>query len=128
MGTRALQTLALSVALCLSAPVVTQAQDTRLTDVLLASYVVAGFTDTAQTAYCLGAQTCREANPALRWAIAQRGVPAAMTAKGAWHVGISYLLYRQHHRHPRAVRWVAGILTAAQLAVVISNARIRATP
>lgn len=100
-----------------------QAQDSMFTDALLASYVVAGFTDTAQTAYCLGARTCREANPVMRWAIDQSSVPVAMTAKGALHVGITYVLHKYHKDHPRTVRWVAVVLTAAQLAVVVLNTK-----
>lgn len=111
----------LAVLLCVPAP--SQAQDSLFTDAMLASYVVAGFTDTAQTAYCLGRGTCREANPALRWAIERRGVPTAMTAKGILHVGLAYVLYRNHKAHPRTVQWVAATLTAVQLAVVVHNAR-----
>jgi hypothetical protein len=101
-------------------PTPAQAED-RFTDALLATYIVAGFTDTAQTAYCLGARICREANPAMRWAVEQSNVPTAMTAKGAIHVGVTYVLHRNKTKHPRVVRWVAGTLAVVQLAVVASN-------
>jgi hypothetical protein len=116
------------LALLLVWPSLADAQDRLFTDILLGSYVVAGFTDTAQTSFCLGARTCREANPAMRWAIETGSVPIAMTAKGALHVGITSLLLRHRDAHPRRVRWVAATLAAMQFAVVAQNVRaVRST-
>lgn len=108
----------------LGVPSVAYAQESHLTDGLLAAYVITGFTDATQTAYCLGAGTCREVNPVMRWAIARSNVPTAMTAKGLWHVGLAIGLHNARRQHPKAVRWIAAIATGAQLAIVVHNAKV----
>jgi hypothetical protein len=89
----------------------------------IAAYMVAGQSDIAQTAFCLGARTCRELNPFLRPLMDRRGVVPALSAKGALHVGVSYVFLRAHKQHPKAAFWAAVASAAIQGYVVHHNAR-----
>jgi hypothetical protein len=98
------------------------AQD-RKTPIALGAYMVSAQWDAAMTAYCSGAGTCHEVNPLLAPIVDRRGVVAAMTIKGALHVGIAAWLLHDRHQHPKRAFWTAVGLTAAQMAVNVGNAR-----
>jgi hypothetical protein len=119
--------LLIVVTLCVFLPKPAAAQSETAAHLVIGAYVVAGFADTAQTAYCLGAKTCIEANPVLRPLMGigdQKGVARALTVKGLWHVGGSYLLLRMHKEHPKLAFWTGVAMASAQTAVVVHNARV----
>lgn len=103
--------------------VAAQDQDGWLTHLALAGYVVTGFADVSQTAYCLGQGTCREVNPLARHAIARWGVVPTLTLKGAITTGVTAALLHDHQAHPRRTFWLALLAVSVQSLAVIHNAR-----
>ena len=99
------------------------AQSERATHLALGAYMTAAFFDTAITSYHIGLGDVHEANPFLRPIVERHGVVAAMTVKGAMHVGIAALLLKYHQDAPKRVFWITLGLTAAQVAVDVANVR-----
>lgn len=93
----------------------------RLTHGLIGSYIVASAMDLSTTQRCLGAGTCREANPLLR---PLEDMPLTFAAaKTAVAVGVAIILIKQHTKHPRIVRLIAVSLTAGSLYIAVRNTR-----
>ena len=109
--------------LVLILPSVVSAQSERATHLALGTYMTAAFFDTAITSYHIGLGDVHEANPFLRPIVERHGVVAAMTVKGAMHVGIAALLLKYHQDAPKRVFWITLGLTAAQVAVDVANVR-----
>lgn len=89
--------------------------------ITIAAMIAAGAIDTWQTAACVRARRCVEINPIARpfagnpWALAG--------AKGAATSAVAVAAWRARRRHPRAAWILLGSVTAANVAVVISNHR-----
>lgn len=90
------------------------------THVLFGAYTISAFTDVSLTQYGLGKGIVYEANPIQRY-FTNQGPAVSGIAKGAMHFSIGYLLFRQHNKHPKEVLLSIALLTAAQVAVDISN-------
>lgn len=90
----------------------------------LGAYLTLCGVDLAQTAHCLGAGRCREANPIMA---ALQDRPAAL---GAVKLGLDSAavvgIVRLHKDHPRLAWVVTTIGLAAETAATLHNAR-RAT-
>jgi hypothetical protein len=99
------------------------AQSERATHLALGTYMTTAFLDTSITSYYVGQGTVHEANPALRPIVERHGIVAAMTVKGAMHVGIAALILHYHKDAPKRTFWITVGLTAAQLAVDVANVR-----
>jgi len=110
--------------LCWSTPAwADEANDRKAAGILLAGFGFAASVDMLQTSYCLGAHTCTEANPLLGRGINKFGVVPGLSIKGAVHTASIYLLARHRAKAPRAVKWAALGLLAAQTAVDVHNYR-----
>ncbi len=104
-------------------PTTAAAQSEAATHIALGTYMTAAFFDTSITSYAIGKGNAHEANPILRPIVEQHGVVAAMTVKGAMHVGIAALILKYHKRYPKRTFWVTVGLTGAQIAVDALNVR-----
>jgi hypothetical protein len=93
----------------------------------LAINVGASLASTVFTYRCIGEGLCREANPLLR--DMARDAPAAGVAlKAVETAGVTYLLWRLHHRrmHGRWV-WITALgITALNVGIAIHDGRIYA--
>ena len=105
----------------LSLPMPAIAADTPF-NITLVSYAAASGADLATTMHCLGAQTCREANPIM---VPLVGTPAAA---GAVKMGtaalVGWLLLHHHKQHPKVTFWLAIAGTSLYSAAAIHNARV----
>ena len=104
-------------------PALAQDHDGWSVHLALGGYLTAAYADTAQTAFCLGQQTCREVNPLARHAMDRWGVVPALTLKGAINTGVAAVLLHDHARHPKRAFWLAVLAASVQSVVVVHNAR-----
>lgn len=106
--------------LLVALPTTAQAQD-RVFRGLLAGAVVAHGMDLSITAHCLGAGTCREANPFLR-SFERRPIPLGAVKMAT--ASLSLLAISEIHKdHPRVGKWLLVASIVGYSAVAISNAR-----
>ena len=89
---------------------------------VLSGYAVAAFVDTATTEYGLGKGTVHEANPIQKY-FTDKGPVWSGIAKGSMHVGIGYILLRNHKDHGKLTLISGCTLLALQVIVDVSNAR-----
>lgn len=94
-----------------------------VTHILFGAYTISAFTDVATTQYGLGKGIVYEANPTQRY-FTNHGPVVSGIAKGSMHFAIGYFLFRKHDKNPKAVLASIALLTAAQIAVDYSNARV----
>lgn len=90
------------------------------THLLFGAYTVSAFTDVSLTQYGLGKGIVYEANPIQRY-FTNQGPAVSGIAKGSMHFAIGYYLFRKHERNPKKVLLSLALLTAAQIAVDVSN-------
>lgn len=99
-----------------------EAQSNRALRASFVAAVAAHTADITTTAYCLGARTCREANPALRWA-ESRPVALGLT-KGAMAGALQLIPYHLQKRgHRKAAFWFNVGQAVGFTALAIRNAR-----
>jgi hypothetical protein len=97
------------------------AADTALR-VSFVTAIAAHTADITTTAYCLGARTCREVNPVMRWA-ERRPVALGLT-KGALAGALQLVPYTLQKRgHRRAALWFNIGQTLAFTAVAVRNSQ-----
>ena len=109
--------------LCASPAFADDEHDIKTAGVLLAGFGFAASVDMLQTSYCLGAQTCTEANPLLNAAVTKHGAVPGLAIKGAAHTATIYALAKWRKKSPRAIKWAAVGLLAVQTYVDVHNYR-----
>jgi hypothetical protein len=114
--------LVLSLVFWLALARVACAEERKVFAVAVASFVVLGAVDATQTGSCLAAQTCREVGPLYRWS---QSAPVVVTMKAAATTGMTLTLWKLHQRHPKLAWGIILGLTAAQVAVIRQNAKVR---
>lgn len=92
------------------------------THVALGSYMTLAGVDIAQTAYCLGAQTCVEVNPIANWGMARYGIVPTLGTKMAVNTAVTFGLLHLRKSHPQLAFWMAVSAASIQAAAVIHNA------
>jgi len=115
-------TLVLVLLLGWTTPLYAQSTDSFPLHLALAGMMAAHGADLSTTMYCLGAETCHEANPF--FAPLTRHPAAAGAVKMGIAAGTAWVLLRHHEEHPKLVFWTSVGLTAFYTGVVIHNARL----
>jgi len=105
-------------------PSLVQAQSQKVIDWTIAIYGVAAFVDVSTTQYGLGKGIVTEANPPQKY-FTDKGPVWSGIAKGSMHTGIIYMMLKyRKSEHKRLVFASIALLTAAQIAVDVSNAKV----
>lgn len=88
--------------------------------ILFGAYSISAIVDVSLTQYGLGKGIVYEANPVQRY-FTDRGPVVSGIAKGSMHFAIGYFLFKRKDSNPKAVMLSLVLLTAANIAVDISN-------
>lgn len=88
---------------------------------LLAGTVIAHGMDLSITAHCLGAGTCREANPFLRH-FESRPVPLGAVKMASASLSL-WAIAEIHKDHPKLGKWLLVASIVGYSAIAITNAR-----
>lgn len=89
----------------------------------LGGYVGTSYIDSAVTAWCSGAGTCREVGPALAPVAGRIGIVPALAIKGAATGAVVWGLVELRRDHPTAAKWIAIGLAVGQASVDVWNIR-----
>jgi hypothetical protein len=114
--------LAALLVLMLAATASAQSSPHALRASMVAAIAAQG-ADLSTTAYCLGAKTCHELNPALAWA---QDKPIALGfAKMGIAAGLQVLTWKLSKTHPRAAFWGNVAQCVVFSGIAVRNARLK---